>query len=84
MSLYRKPATVVKQQPSPRAALSRLEPIPFMNAKGWVHVTEFGIVDDYFDNLDCLALRTISYNPHTNQTIYETRDTTVTAIHYIQ
>ena len=56
MLLYRKLATVVRPQQSPRAALSRPEPIHFMPAKGFIAVIAFGTVNDWLASMD------VSYN----------------------
>ena len=47
-------------------------------------VAKFGTVNDNFDNVDWLASTDVSYIPDTNQSAYEARDTTITAVHNIK
>ena len=82
--LQKKPPITVRQQQSPRTALSRSEFINLMSANACIYVTEFGIVDYNFDNISWLASLDITNNPATNQTTYEAKDTIMTAVHSIQ
>ena len=53
-----------------------------MSTKGYIDVSEFSTVNDTFDNVDWLASITVSYNPATNQTTYETLNTRITTTQY--
>ena len=54
-----------------------------MTADSCVGVSDFGTIDDNFDNVQWMDSIEVNYNPATNQKIYEARSHT-TAIHNIQ
>ena len=74
---------VIKPRQGTRPALSRSEPIHFMSAQGPIGVTDFGTIDDNFDNVQWIDSIEVSYNPPTHLASYGTKETTA-AIHNIQ
>ena len=77
-SLQRKSLTKPHQGSKP--ALSRNEPIHLMTADGCGGVSDFGTIDDNFDNVQWMGSIEVSYIPATNQKTYEARSHTA-AIH---
>ena len=66
-----------------KLALSRNEPIHLMTADSCTGVSDFGTINDNFDNVKWIDSIEISYNAATNQSTYKARSHT-TAIHNIQ
>ena len=56
----------VRPQQSPRAVLSRSEPINFMSAKGCIGVADYGTVDDYIDIVGWIVSIAVS-NSHSTR-----------------
>ena len=78
--LQRKSFTKPHQGSKP--AVSRNEPIHLMTADRCIGVSDFGTVDDNFDNVQWMDTIEVSYNPAKNQSTYKARSHT-TAVHNI-
>ena len=64
--LQRKSLTKPHQGSKP--ALSRNEPIHLMTANSCVGISDFGTIDDNFDNIQWMQSIEVNYHPATNQT----------------
>ena len=75
--------SLTKPQQGSKPSLSRNEPIHLMTADSCIGVSDFGTIDDNFDNVQWMDSIEVSYYPATNQSTYKARSHTA-AIHNIQ